>query len=74
MKNFLMDKDYYIDIFNNKLHAFNYIELIKIGNDNIKLQFTDFMLDISGNNLKISQMNKEEILIVGIINNIGIER
>ena len=69
-----MDKTYYIDIFDNKIHAFNYIKLIKLSNTNINLQFDLFLLEIKGDNLKILEMNNTEILISGIIDNVGFKR
>ena len=74
LKNFLIDKEYYIDIYDNNLHAFNYIKLLKLSSDNINLKFMNFILEITGNNLKILQMNKDEILINGEINNVRIKR
>ena len=74
LKNFLIDKEYYIDIYDNNLHAFNYLELLKLSSDNINLKFINFILEITGNDLKILQMNKEEILINGEINNVRIKR
>ena len=74
LKNFLIDKDYYIDLYDNKLHAFNYLELLKLSDDNINLKFSNFILEVTGNDLKISQLNKEEILISGNISNMRIKK
>ena len=74
LKDFLIDKEYYIDIFDSKLHAFNYQELLKLSSNNINLKFATFILEIDGNNLKILQMNKEEILIDGELKDMRIKR
>ena len=37
MRNFLLDFNYYIDIYENKIHVFNYIDILKLNNEEIKL-------------------------------------
>lgn len=74
LKDFLEDKEYYIDIFDNKLHAFNYVKLLKISDTNIELKFEKFILEIKGINIKILQMNNTEILVTGTIDNVRIKR
>ena len=74
LRNFLEDKEYYIDIFDNKLHAFNYIKLLNLSDKEIDLKFDNFILEISGINLKVNEMNNTEILISGTINNVRIKR
>lgn len=70
MKNFLMDQDYYIDIFNNCLHVYYYETLIKLSEEEIELQLKEFNLNISGEDLTISAMDNKEILIKGQINSL----
>ena len=36
--NYDSNKEYYIDIFDSKLHAFNYQELLKLSSNNINLK------------------------------------
>lgn len=69
LKDYLMDKEYYIDIYDNKIHLFNYVELLKLRDDNIKVKFDSFEIGITGNKLSIIEMNNQELLIEGIINN-----
>lgn len=70
LKNFLLDQDYYIDIFNNCLHVYYYESLIHLSDKLIKLKLKEFKLEIEGNNLSISSMDNHEILIKGEINNV----
>ena len=71
LRNFLEDKNYYIDIFDDKIHAFNYIKLLRLSNLQINIKFEKFILEIKGDNLKIKQMNNTEILVSGTIENLG---
>ncbi len=72
LRDFLEDREYYIDIFDDKLHVYNYKKLLKLNSKNIQLKFEKFILDIKGDNLKIIEMNKIEMLIKGIIDTVRI--
>ncbi len=74
LQNFLMDQDYYIDIFNNFLHVYQYEELLKLSEKVIELKLKEFILTIEGDGLIVKTMNKNEILIKGIINNMRFTR
>ena len=69
IRNFLEDKEYYIDIYDNKLHVFNYHKLLSLSDLEIILKFEKFILEIKGNNLKVKMMNNVEMLINGEIKN-----
>ena len=70
LKNFLLDQDYYIDIFNNNLHVYRYKSLEHLSNKLIKLKLKEFSLEVEGIELTIASMDKQEILIKGAINNV----
>ena len=74
LKDFLIDKEYYIDIFDNKLHVYNYIKLLKLNENIVELKFEKFILEIKGENIKIIEMDNHEILVSGIIDNVRIKR
>ena len=74
LRNFLTDREYYIDIFGDKLHAFNYIKLLKLNDSIVELKFEKFVLEIKGQNIKIIEMDNHEILVSGIIDNVRIKR
>ncbi len=74
LQNFLLDQDYYIDIFNNCLHVYYYQELLTLTPTLISLKLKEFTLIIEGTDLIISSMDNHEILIKGIINNMRFER
>ncbi len=65
--NFLFDLENFITIYDNTLHVFNYQRLNKLSATEIVLTFENKKITISGNNLKIKQMTKQELLISGQI-------
>ena len=56
-----------IQIGENVIYISNYIKLIDYGNEKIVLKVKNNILEISGKYLKINQLNKNEIIISGII-------
>lgn len=74
IQNFLMDQDYYIDIFNNCLHVYYYEELITLTDNLIELKLKEFNLIIEGEDLIVSAMDNHEILIKGTINEMRFQR
>ena len=67
LQNFLYDQEYFIDIFNNCLHVYYYLDLINLSDKLIELRLKDFILKIEGKDLIVSKMDKHEILIKGVI-------
>ena len=74
LRDFLVDKEYYIDIFENNLHAFNYLKLLKLNDSVVELKFEKFNLEIKGSNMKVKEMNNNEILVSGTIDIVRIKR
>ena len=70
--NFLNDKEYFISIYNNFIHVFNYKELISLTSKLVILKLDKFKLEIKGEDLFITKMMPNEILIRGVIKNVGI--
>lgn len=66
-KKFLFDLEDFITIYENHLHVFNYVKLNKLSETEIILSFNKMKLIISGSNLKIKRMTKQELLINGMI-------
>lgn len=67
MKNFLMDYDYYIDIYENKVHVFNYIDILKLTDEEILLSMPQFTLKLVGSSFAVKRLEKREILIEGTL-------
>lgn len=66
-KNFLYDLENFITIYENNLHVFNYEKLEKLSDNEIIIRLDTKLIKIDGNNLKIKQMTKQELLINGNI-------
>ena len=66
-KNFLYDLNNFITIYENHLHVFNYEKLNKLSDTEIIITINNKEVTIKGENLKIKQMTKQELLIIGII-------
>ena len=68
--NFLYDKNYFINIYEEYIHVFNYVELISLASNKIILKLENFKLIINGQELFITKMIPNEILIKGSINSV----
>ena len=66
-KNFLFDYEEFISLYDKHLHVFNYKRLNKLSDTEIILSLNNRKLVIDGVNLKIKQMTKQELLIIGSI-------
>lgn len=69
--NFLYDKKYFINIYDNYIYVFNYEKLITLTSVLIILKLDNFNIEIKGTNLIITKMMPKEILIKGKIKNVG---
>ena len=74
LQNFLMDQDYYIDIYNNCLHVYYYESLDHLSDTLIECKLKEFTLIIEGKELIVSNMDNHEILVKGLINNLRFKR
>ena len=69
--NFLYDKNYFINIYDDYIHVFNFQELISLSDKKIILSLEKFKVEITGSNIIIKKMSKNEILIKDLINKVG---
>lgn len=74
IKTFLYDREYFISLFDNNVHVFNYLEVRNFTENEIVLNMENFRLAIKGKRLKITKMENREIIINGDIENIGIRK
>lgn len=74
MKNFLMDFDYYIDIYKEKIHVFNYIDIEKLTSTEIILAMPSFTLTLKGISFVVKRLEKREILIEGTLEDVRFTR
>ena len=69
-KNYLKGEDYYIIIYSNYIYIYKYIDIIKFTDNFISLKLEKFKINIYGKDLLITKLEKNELLIKGIINKV----
>lgn len=67
IRSFLYDKDYFINIFEDYVYVFNYLDLNHFSDKEINLKMENFNVVIEGKDLSIVKMFEKEILIQGVI-------
>ena len=68
--NFLYDKKYFINIYDEYIHVFNYRELVSLSSKKIVLKLESFKILIDGSNLFITRLLPNEILIKGKVSKV----
>ena len=68
--NFLYDKNYFINIYDEYIHVFNYQELVSLSTEKIVLKLEEFKLNIMGSELFITKMLPNEVLIKGNVSKV----
>lgn len=74
IRNYLYDKQYFISLIPFGIHVFQYQKILVLEEKRIELQMEDFILQIAGDELRVREMNQEEILIGGTINSLELKR
>ena len=74
IKNYLYDKKYFINFYDDYIHIFNYIKLLNFSDKEVSLELNDFIINIKGEGFLVTKMTSNEILIKGIINDMEIKR
>lgn len=69
IKNYILEKDFKIILSNNYIDIINYLDIISIDDKNITIK-SDKNISIKGNNLFVSKLLDNEILIIGDIEKI----
>ena len=72
LERYLIDKTYTITIKENMVHIINYIEVTDFTNERIIIKHNKGNTTITGNNLIISKMVSDELLIEGKIKNVEV--
>lgn len=67
LERFLNDHNFKVTYFNNKLNVSNYDEIINFGPKQIDIKYKEGIFTVNGDNLVITKMLDNEILITGTI-------
>ena len=66
-KSYLRSEDYFITLYSNHIYIYKYKEIERFSNNEINIKLKDLLLKIIGDNLLITKMEKNELLIKGKI-------
>lgn len=69
-REFVLEEEFRINVFKNKVHVMNYKNIEHFDSDKIVIKYTDGNLIISGKNLVVSKLLVDEVLITGQIKGI----
>jgi len=72
LDNYLCDKEYKIIIKKNKINIINFDEIIDFSLNKISIKYQEKVVNIEGNDLVITKMLDNEVLITGNISLIRI--
>lgn len=67
IKSFLFDKDYFINIFENHIHLFGFLDILSLEEKNCSFRFEKFTLELYGEDFRVLKLTKNELLIQGKI-------
>lgn len=69
-KNYLKEENYYIILYSNYIYIYNYLDIIKFTDTYISLRLKSLILNIYGIDLLIIKLERDELLIKGVINKV----
>lgn len=72
MKSFLFDQDYFIDIWKTYIHVFGIVDIDTLSENTIILLLETFKLNLKGESFRVLKLTKNEILIEGKLESIGV--
>lgn len=70
LRSYILEEEFKITILNNKVNIVNYTNIGLIDTNMVVIYYSDGKVTIKGNNLVVSRLMNDEILISGDINSI----
>ncbi len=70
LRDYILENEFKITIFTNKIDILNYLEIDHFDDVKIIVRFTKGLVIIKGDNLTISKLLNDELLILGNIKSI----
>lgn len=67
LRDYIVDNEFRITFFENRTHVMNYLELLSLGSDRIALKTAHLSITLWGEDLVLSKMLEQEIMILGRI-------
>ena len=72
IKNFLLDQDYYIDLWQENIHIYGFQKIDVLQENRAVFVLEKFTLEILGNNFRVLKLTNKEILLQGSLKEIRI--
>lgn len=69
-RNYILDEEFKINIIKNKVNVVNYTDIVNFTNKEVTIKYDGGLLLIIGNNLSISRLLIDEVLVTGNIEKI----
>ncbi len=69
-RNYILDEEFKISIYKNKVNVVNYVNIVDFSSKQVIIKYDSGNVIVSGNNLSISKLLIDEVLIVGNIDKI----
>lgn len=73
VKNFVLDNEFKLTFYKNKIHIINYVDIISLSDNRISLVIPNAKLIIKGDNLLLNKLLDKEILISGKLLSIEVD-
>lgn len=67
---YLVDNEYKVTIKGEIIHIINYLEIVDFSSERVVIKYRDGITILMGNNLVVSKMMDDELLIVGKLKSI----
>lgn len=67
MNNYLLDREFKVEVFSNNVHIINFEELLDFNNKEVKVKHNKKIVVVKGKDLVVTKMVEDEILITGLI-------
>lgn len=69
-RNYILDEEFKINIYKDKVNVVNYTDIVNFTSKEVTIKYDDGLLLIIGNNLSISRLLIDEVLVTGNIEKI----
>lgn len=69
-RNYILDEEFKINIYKDKVNVVNYIDIVNFTSKEVTIKYDGGLLLIIGNNLSISRLLIDEVLVTGNIEKI----
>ena len=65
IKNFLFDQEYFIDLWQNNIHIYGFLDILSLQEEKAGFHFERFDVGLVGKDFGVLKLTKNEILIQG---------